>query len=103
MMGFSGCPNNCAHAAVADIGLTGTKKKVDGERVQCFRLLAGGGLGKSPGLGTELHAAVPQPQAASVIRWLVEQYADSTCHSMTEFVNENSADLQNEAEQFIKK
>jgi len=39
---LSGCPNSCAHSAVADIGLTGMRRNRDGQSAECFRLLTGG-------------------------------------------------------------
>jgi len=44
---ISGCPNGCAHNAVADIGLTGGTASQDGEKTDVFTLLAGGGLGRT--------------------------------------------------------
>jgi len=45
-IGISGCPNSCAHSAVADIGLIGLRRTQDGRTVDCFRLLTGGGDGR---------------------------------------------------------
>jgi sulfite reductase (ferredoxin) len=39
---ISGCPNSCAHSAVADIGLIGLRRNRDGRSDECFRLLTGG-------------------------------------------------------------
>jgi sulfite reductase (ferredoxin) len=39
---ISGCPNGCAHSAVADIGLIGMQRKRDGQSAGCFRILTGG-------------------------------------------------------------
>lgn len=39
---ISGCPNGCAHSAVADIGLIGLRRNRDGRSHECFRLLTGG-------------------------------------------------------------
>jgi sulfite reductase beta subunit-like hemoprotein len=44
---ISGCPNNCAHSAVADIGLVGMLQKQKGKPVQCYRLFTGGGNGRN--------------------------------------------------------
>jgi sulfite reductase (NADPH) hemoprotein beta-component len=85
-LGFSGCPNNCAHAAVADIGLTGRVKTIDGQRTHCFRLFAGGDRGFSPRMATELHRAVPQEQAPSIIKWLAEGYARSEHEAFADFI-----------------
>jgi sulfite reductase (ferredoxin) len=71
---LSGCPNNCAHAAVADIGFTGRIKTIDGVRTECFRMVAGGGKGRTPILAQELHPAVPADNVGDVVAWVVEQY-----------------------------
>ena len=39
---ISGCPNSCAHSAVADIGLIGLHRNRDGRSVECYRVLTGG-------------------------------------------------------------
>ncbi len=44
---ISGCPNRCAQCAVADIGLTGCMKTIDGQRQQAYQLFTGGGCGKN--------------------------------------------------------
>ena len=48
---ISGCPNRCAQSGVADIGLTGKiRKDDDGNRVEGFIVVTGGGMGKTPAL-----------------------------------------------------
>ncbi len=47
MVCISGCPNGCAHNAVADVGLSG--RRAGGQ--EAYALTAGGGMGKSPALG----------------------------------------------------
>ena len=44
---ISGCPNGCAHSAVADIGLIGQVATIEGQRTEAYRLLAGGGMGRN--------------------------------------------------------
>jgi sulfite reductase beta subunit-like hemoprotein len=39
---ISGCPNCCAHSAVADIGLIGMRRSRDGQSAECYRVLTGG-------------------------------------------------------------
>ncbi|MHC4714799.1 MAG: hypothetical protein ACYTAN_16265, partial [Planctomycetota bacterium] len=56
---ISGCPNNCSHAAVADIGFTGRLATVGGQRGEYFSVLAGGGKGANADLAVELHPRVP--------------------------------------------
>lgn len=42
----SGCPNGCTHSAVADVGLIGQIQNVEGQRVDAFVMMAGGGSGR---------------------------------------------------------
>jgi sulfite reductase (ferredoxin) len=39
---ISGCPNCCAHSAVADIGLIGMRRNREGQSAECYRILTGG-------------------------------------------------------------
>lgn len=50
---ISGCPNGCAHSAVADIGLFGGLSRRSGGRQEVYRLVAGGGMGHTDRLATE--------------------------------------------------
>ena len=77
-LAISGCPNNCTHAAVADIGLTGRVKNVDGTRTEGFALVAGGGKGASPALARALHPFVPAREVSSVVAWLLAEYATAS-------------------------
>lgn len=69
-----GCPNNCSQAAVAPIGLLGRMKKVDGKRVEGFRVFVGGGSGRTPALGRQLHPFVPAEEVDKAIDLLVQTY-----------------------------
>lgn len=42
---LSGCPNNCAHSSIADIGLSGMMKTIDGTRREVYQILLNGGNG----------------------------------------------------------
>ncbi len=61
---ISGCPNGCSHPTVADIGLVGRLKKVDGQRLPHFDAYAGGGHGKTPVLAERMEQALPLQAAA---------------------------------------
>jgi sulfite reductase beta subunit-like hemoprotein len=75
---LTGCPNNCAHASIADIGLLGRKTKVDGKTQECFRLLAGGGRGRLPILGREMISALSPEDAAKSTVLLLLNFLQST-------------------------
>jgi sulfite reductase (ferredoxin) len=42
---ISGCPNNCAHSAIANIGLVGRFKTIDGVRQEVYQVLLNGDNG----------------------------------------------------------
>jgi sulfite reductase beta subunit-like hemoprotein len=92
----SGCPNNCVLSATADIGLIGRIRQVDQARVESFRLLVGGGNGRSPALGRELHSAVPARGAERVVAWLVDEHQQASATapiSWEEFVERDFSRL----------
>ena len=43
---ISGCANGCAHSRVADVGLVGRIKTIDGKQTTCFQSYIDGGNGK---------------------------------------------------------
>jgi sulfite reductase beta subunit-like hemoprotein len=63
----NGCPNNCGHAPIADVGLIGCRKTVNGVKMECFRVVAGGGKGKTPELAQELHPGIPASKVTSAV------------------------------------
>ncbi len=48
----SGCPNGCAHSAVADVGLFGDRTDAEDGREDAFTVVIGGSARRSPQLGT---------------------------------------------------
>ena len=67
---ISGCPNGCAQTAVADIGLSGRVATVDGEKVDAFNLLAGGGMGRDDRLAELVAEKLLPDQVLDEIRKL---------------------------------
>lgn len=64
---ISGCPNSCGRHLVADIGLEGRVRKVDGRLLPCFEVLSGGRHGASgASLGRKL-GAVPAKRIPELI------------------------------------
>lgn len=56
---FTGCPNSCGQAQVADIGLMGAPARHEGKAVEGVRIFVGGTVGEGAALATELEAGVP--------------------------------------------
>jgi sulfite reductase beta subunit-like hemoprotein len=64
----SGCPNNCAHSAIANIGLVGRIKTVDGIRGEAYQLMLNGDNGITSKLA-ELVDIIP---AKDIVKCLAE-------------------------------
>jgi len=67
---ISGCSNNCAHSAVANIGLVGPFKTIDGVRQEAYQILLNGDNGTTDKLA-ESAEIVP---AKDLAEYLVELY-----------------------------
>jgi sulfite reductase beta subunit-like hemoprotein len=65
---ISGCPNGCAHSAVAEVGLIGCLRRREGGARECYRVFIGGDEGRSPKLAHE----VGKPVAAESVAQHVE-------------------------------
>jgi sulfite reductase beta subunit-like hemoprotein len=63
---------------VADIGLVGRIRSVNGVRQECYRLFAGGGAGKTADLANELHPCVPATQVPETVGQLADEYIRSS-------------------------
>ena len=63
MIAISGCPNGCAHSAVADIGLVGGRSVVEGRPTEVYHVLAGGGRGSDATLARTVAKALPTEEA----------------------------------------
>ncbi|HSD76270.1 MAG TPA: hypothetical protein VLA98_02650, partial [Solirubrobacteraceae bacterium] len=56
---FAGCSSSCAQHQIADIGIEGVLKKVDGEFVEAMDIRIGGRLGPDPRFGDVVLRKVP--------------------------------------------
>jgi len=56
---WSGCPAGCGNHTVADVGLLGTKAKVDGQAVDAVDVFVGGSSGPRATPGIKLLENVP--------------------------------------------
>src|SRR6201991_4688716 len=56
---FAGCSSSCAQHQIADIGIEGVLKKVDGEFVEAMDIRIGGHLGENPKFGDVVVKKIP--------------------------------------------
>jgi ferredoxin-nitrite reductase len=68
---WSGCPAGCGNHTVADIGLLGTKAKVDGKVVDAVDVFVGGSSGPQATHGIKLLESVPCETLPQVIEGLI--------------------------------
>jgi len=67
---ISGCPNGCAHSAVADVGLVGVRVQDGGNPRAGYNLMAGGGMGRNERLATLTARAM---SAEAVVAWIAQR------------------------------
>jgi ferredoxin-nitrite reductase len=71
---WSGCPAGCGNHHVADIGLQGSKTKVDGAVVDAVTIFVGGRSGKGARLAEKIMEDVPCDRLPAVLEQLVRYY-----------------------------
>jgi len=63
---LSGCPNNCSHSHIADIGLIGRLKTVDGQKQEAYQVLLGGNNGRSRKMAEAVEIATADELASRI-------------------------------------
>jgi sulfite reductase (ferredoxin) len=100
---ISGCPNSCGHHYIADIGLQGRAKRVNGKLMPCYDVLVGaktveGDAHLAESIGTVPAKKIPELLAEASegdevkeekLKGLVERYAD---FSSTQFPDDHYYD-----------
>jgi ferredoxin-nitrite reductase len=71
---WSGCPAGCGNHHVADIGLQGSKTKVDGTVVDAVTIFVGGRAGKGARVAEKIMEDVPCDRLSAVLEQLVRYY-----------------------------
>jgi ferredoxin-nitrite reductase len=71
---WSGCPAGCGNHHVADIGLQGSKTKVDGKAVDAVTIFVGGKTGRGARLAEKIMEDVPCDRLSGVLEQLVQYY-----------------------------
>jgi ferredoxin-nitrite reductase len=56
---FAGCSSSCAQHQIADIGIEGTLKRVDGQMIEAMDVRIGGRLGADPRFGEVVLERIP--------------------------------------------
>ncbi len=73
---LTGCPHSCAQHYCGDIGLLGTKVNQDGNQVEGYNIVVGGGVDQDQGLGRELFKQIPFTQVPSLLERILKIYLE---------------------------
>ena len=71
---LTGCPNSCAQHYCGDIGLLGVGTTHDGEPVEAYNVLFGGGMDQEQALAEEAYRAVPVAQLPALLTRVMRAY-----------------------------
>jgi ferredoxin-nitrite reductase len=73
---LTGCPNSCAQHYIGDIGLVGTKVQVseDGDQVEGYHIVVGGGFGPDAACGREVYHDVKADDAPQAVERILKAY-----------------------------
>lgn len=71
---LTGCPNSCAQHYIGDIGLLGTKVKVEGESLEGYHIFIGGGFAGNAKIGRQLFNGVSASMLKSTLVRLLKGY-----------------------------
>ena len=74
---WTGCPNSCGQPQAGDIGLMGTKVRVDGKAVEGAKIFSGGKVGKGAELGTMINKGVATDELKATLRSLLIEEFDA--------------------------
>lgn len=71
---FTGCPNSCAQHYIGDIGLQGVPCKVNGETVEGYNIVLGGGVDDNRAIAQDVFQAIPFTEIPAMIKYMLEIY-----------------------------
>jgi ferredoxin-nitrite reductase len=71
---FTGCPHSCAQHYIGDIGLIGCKVPLNGEKVEGYNIVLGGGVDNDQGIARECFSAVPFSEVPPLLASLLQKY-----------------------------
>ncbi|MEA2246024.1 MAG: ferredoxin-nitrite reductase [Solirubrobacteraceae bacterium] len=72
---FAGCSSSCAQHQIADIGIEGVLKRVDGEMIEAMDIRIGGRLGPEPRFGDVVVKKVPHWELNAKLLEIFDLYA----------------------------
>lgn len=74
---LTGCPHSCAQHYVGDIGLQATPCKIDGETVEGYHIVLGGGVDDNRAIAKDIFQSIPFEQVPPLIENMLTVYQSS--------------------------
>lgn len=93
---LTGCNHSCAQHYIGDIGMIGTKVKVDGESKDGYSIVLGGGVDNEQAIAKEIFKSVPFDEIPPLLETVLKIYHEkrNEGESFTQFTQRHSeADL----------
>ncbi len=72
----TGCPNSCAQHYIGDIGLQGAACKVDGETVEGYHIVLGGGVDDNRAIAQDVFQSIPFTDIPPLVVSMLEVYME---------------------------
>jgi ferredoxin-nitrite reductase len=71
---LTGCPHSCAQHYIGDIGLLGTKTMLEGESVEAYTVVFGGGYGREQAIAKEVFKGIPFSSLPQLLERVLNTY-----------------------------
>ena len=71
---FTGCPHSCAQHYIGDIGLLGTSTILEGESVEAYNVVFGGGYGRDQAIAKEVFKGIPFSSLPQLLEQVLKTY-----------------------------
>jgi ferredoxin-nitrite reductase len=73
---LTGCPHSCAQHYIGDIGLLGTKTTLEGESVEAYNVVLGGGFGHDQSIAKEVFKGIPFSALPPLLERVLKVYVE---------------------------
>ncbi|MDB9741939.1 NirA family protein [Akkermansiaceae bacterium] len=80
---FTGCNHSCAQHYCGDLGFMGAVCKVDGESVEGYHIVVGGGMDDISGVAKDLYQSVPYTEVPEKVENMISTYLKNRKDSET--------------------
>ncbi|MCS7090628.1 MAG: NirA family protein [Verrucomicrobiota bacterium] len=73
---FTGCPHSCAQHYIGDIGLQGVKVTLNGESLEAYNIVLGGGAGPQAGIAKQVFSGILASEVPALLERILRVYLE---------------------------